>query len=294
MTELLIYSALSLGGVAAGFAVVLYIISQRFKVEEDPRIGEVTELLPGINCGACGYPGCSGLAEALVDAADEGDISHLTCPPGGADTMKQVGRYFGLEVGSKHKTLAVLRCGGSFAAAPAKNEYQGPETCAIAHSLYVGVNGCPHSCLRLADCEVACPFDAIEMNDETGLPEVIPELCTSCGACVKACPRDLFEIRPRGKGKAERRVWINCRNKQPGGIARKNCSVACIGCGKCVRVCNEIVQAISMEDNLAYIDPYKCISCGKCVPVCPTKAILATFTPPKPKEPKKETADTQA
>ena len=294
MTELLIYSALSLGGVAAGFAVVLYIISQRFKVEEDPRIGEVTELLPGINCGACGYPGCSGLAEALVDAADEGDISHLTCPPGGADTMKQVGQYFGLEVGNEHKTIAVLRCGGSFAAAPAKSEYQGPETCAIAHSLYVGINGCPHSCLRLADCEIACPFDAIEMNDETGLPEVIPELCTSCGACVKACPRDLFEIRPRGKGKAERRVWINCRNKQPAGVARKNCSVACIGCGKCVRVCNEIVQAISMEDNLAYIDSHKCISCGKCVPVCPTKAILATFTPPKPKEPKEETADTQA
>ncbi len=294
MNELLLYSALSLGGVAAGFAVVLYIISRRFRVDEDPRIAEVTELLPGINCGACGHPGCTGLAEALVEAADSGDISHLTCPPGGAETMRMVGEYFGLEVGSTHKTIAVLRCGGSFANAPAKTEYQGPTSCTAAHTLYVGETGCPNSCLRLNDCEIACPFDAIVMSSTTGLPEVLPDLCTSCGACVKVCPRNLFEIRPRGKGKAERRVWINCRNTQPGAVARKNCAVACIGCGKCVRVCNDIVQAISMENNLAYIDPHKCISCGKCVPVCPTNAISATFPPPKPKEPKKAAAETQA
>ena len=293
MNELLLYSVLSLGGVAAGFAVVLYVISQRFKVEEDPRIAEVAELLPGINCGACGYAGCSGFAEALVEAADEGDISQLNCPPGGAETMRGVGEYFGLEVGGAQKTIAVLRCGGSCTNAPPKTEYQGPQSCLVAHSLYAGDIGCPFGCLRLADCEVACPFDAIVMNPDTGLPEVLPERCTSCGACVRACPRNLFEIRPRGKGKTERRVWINCRNTQPGGVARKNCSVACIGCGKCVRVCNDIVQAITMENNLAYIDPHKCIACGKCVPVCPTNAILATFEPPKLKEPKRAPAESQ-
>ncbi|MFA7565789.1 MAG: RnfABCDGE type electron transport complex subunit B [Alkalispirochaeta sp.] len=284
MSQIILYSVLTLGVAAAAFATILYVTARKFSVEEDPRVSEVTEMLPGINCGACGFPGCSGMASALVDAADSGDISHLNCPPGGQETMKNIGRYFGLDAGDIKPTVAVLRCGGSCELAPAKSNYDGPKSCALAHSTFAGESGCPIGCLMHGDCEVACPFGAISMNPVTGLPEVDEEKCTSCGACVTACPRNLFEIRPVGR--KSRRVWVNCRNTEPAIVAKRNCAVACIGCGLCKKTCDNIVQAITIENNLAYIDPDKCIGCGKCVPVCPTNAIVATFEPPKPK-PKK-------
>jgi len=287
VTQTILFSVLVLGAVAAIFATILYVIAKKFAVEEDPRVGEVTEMLPGINCGACGFPGCPGMAAALVDAADGGDISHLNCPPGGQETMTRIGEYFGLEVGSAKETVAVLRCGGSCEKAPAKASYDGPRSCAVAHGTFAGENGCAFGCLGHGDCEVVCPFDAITMNPDTGLPEVDQEKCTSCGACVDACPRNLFEIRPVGR--RDRRVWINCRNTESPVAAKKNCSVACIGCGLCKKTCDGIVQAITIENNLAYIDHDKCIACGKCVPVCPTNAIAATFEPPKPKPKKTET-----
>lgn len=283
MTTLLA-SVLTLAVVAALFALVLFAASRRFAVKEDARVAAVVEMLPGINCGACGFPGCPGMAQALVNAADEGDISALNCPPGGAETMGTIASYFGLEAGSAAATVAVLRCGGSCTAAPSKARYDGPTSCAVAHATFAGENGCAFGCLQLADCEVACPFDAISMNPETGLPEVDQEKCTSCGECVKACPRGLFQIRPVGR--RNRRVWVNCRNTEPAVPAKKNCSVACISCGLCKKTCDTIVKAITIENNLAYIDHDICIACGKCVSVCPTGAIAATFDPPPKPKPK--------
>ncbi len=288
MTAIVLYSMLTLGAVAAVFATILYAIARRFAVEEDPRVAEVEELLPGINCGACGFPGCSGMAAALVGAADEGDISTLFCPPGGNETMTTVGFYFGLEVREGAPTTAVVRCGGSVGAAPHKVRYDGHTTCAVAHATHAGESGCPFGCFGLGDCVDACDFDAIRINGETGLPEVDPERCTSCGACVTACPRNLIAVVPRGR--RDRRVVVNCRNCESGAIAKKNCSVACIACGQCKRVCDDIVQAITIDANLATIDPEKCISCGQCVGVCPTNAIVAGFKPPPPKPRKKPAA----
>lgn len=281
MSALILYSVVTLVAVAAVFATILFVASKRFAVDEDARIAEVTEMLPGINCGACGFPGCNGMAVALVAGADKGDIAGLFCPPGGDATMGRIGGYFGLEFGKGTPTLAVVRCGGSCEKAPAKSAYDGPRSCAIAHTTFAGQSGCSFGCFGLGDCEVSCDFDAIHINPVTMLPEVIPDKCTSCGACVKACPRKLIQIRPRGR--RDRRVWINCRNQEPALIAKQHCSVACIACGLCKKKCDTIVQAITIENNLAYIDPDKCIACGQCVPVCPTNAILATFEPPKPK-----------
>lgn len=281
MNLIILYSVLILGAAAAGAAVILFVVAKKFRVDEDPRIDEVLELLPGANCGGCGYAGCRALSESLVKAADEGDISALFCPPGGSDTMGAVGKFLGLEAGEMVPTVAVVRCGGTREKAPVKLKYDGPARCAMSHNLFGGENSCQYGCLGLGDCVVVCKFDAIHMDRETGLPVVVDEKCTACGACVKECPRNIIELRP--KGKKDRRVWVNCMNKEPGAAARKNCKVACIGCGKCVKECPEKVQAFIFKDNLAYIDTDKCIACGKCIPVCPTEAILATFTPPKPK-----------
>jgi len=271
----------TLGGAAAFAAMILFLVAKKFKVEEDPRIDEVVELLPGANCGGCGYPGCRGLAEALVKASDDGDISALKCPPGGSETMAEVGKCLGLEAGEVAPTVAVVRCGGTREKAPAKLNYDGPVKCAISNNLFSGESGCPYGCLGLEDCMVSCNFAAITMDPETGLPVVDEEKCVACGACVKACPRDIIELRPIGK--KSRRVWINCINKEKGPAAMKNCKAACIACGKCVKECPEKIRAITITDNLAYIDTGKCIACGKCIVVCPTGAIAATFTPPKPK-----------
>lgn len=284
MDGAIFYSVISLGTVAAFSAVILFIIAKKFKVEEDPRIDVVAELLPGANCGGCGYPGCRGLAEALVKGADAGSIAGLNCPAGGA--MDEIGKALGLEVATSDPTVAVLLCGGTHEKASKKTDFDGPSKCSIAHTVFSGEKGCPYGCLGFGDCVKVCAFGAMHMDESTGLPVIDEAKCVSCGACVKACPRKIIEIRPVGR--KSRRVWVNCKNTEKGAAAMKVCKAACIGCGKCVKECPEKVSAITLDNFLAYIDPKKCIACGKCVVVCPTKAISATFVPPAPKVDVKE------
>ena len=174
----------------------------------------------------------------------------------------------------------VVRCNGSCENRPRTALYDGAKSCAIAHATSGGETGCTFGCLGCGDCVEACQFDAIHMNPETGLPEVDEEKCTACGACSKACPRKIIEIRPKGKN--NRRVVVMCVNKDKGAVANKACKASCIGCGKCVKVCP--FEAITLENNLAYIDPAKCKSCRKCESECPKGAIQAiNFPPRKPK-----------
>jgi electron transport complex protein RnfB len=268
------YTIISLSATGIVAAIVLYIIAQRFKVIEDPRIDSVEEALPGVNCGGCGFAGCRNFAEACVK---EDDLSRLYCPPGGNDTMAEVAGILGMEAVEKEPLVAVVRCSGSFACRPRVNFYDGAASCAIASKLYAGDTDCPYGCLGHGDCVRACEFDAIYMNTETGLPVVIDDKCTACGACVDACPKNIIEL--RNKNKRDRKIFVSCINRDKGGIARKSCSVACIGCGKCEKVCP--FDAISIEHFLAYIDPVKCKLCRKCVPECPTDAILEINFPPR-------------
>lgn len=287
-------AVLVLGVIALVSAVVLYVVSQKFAVKEDPRIPQVLDVLPGANCGGCGFAGCSGMADALVKGADNGSVEGLLCPVGGQAVMSQVADLLGIAVANTEARVAVVRCNGSCEHRPRIAEYDGLRTCAAMNSTGAGETGCGFGCLGCGDCVNACNFDAIHMNPETGLPEIDEEKCTSCGACVKACPRHIIELRKKGpKG---RRVYVQCVNKDKGAVAKKACEVACIGCGKCQKVCK--FEAITVENNLSYIDPNKCRLCTKCVDECPTGAIVKVNFPvkkavaPKPAEtvaPKAET-----
>ena len=278
-----------LGAIALIAAVILYVCSKKFAVKEDPRIAQVSALLPGANCGGCGFPGCSGMADALVKGADAGSLEGLMCPVGGADVMGQVADLLGMAIANTDPMVAVVRCNGTCELRPRMAEYDGLRTCTAMNACGAGETGCGYGFLGCGDCVAACQFDAIHMNPETGLPEVDEDKCTACGACTKACPRHIIELRKKGpKG---RRIYVSCMNKDKGAAAMKACKAACIGCGKCEKECK--FEAITITNNLSYIDFNKCRMCKKCVEACPTHAIHAVnFPAPKPKpgtvEPKEE------
>lgn len=274
MIESVLNSSVLLSSIGVCSAVVLFIVSKQFYVYEDPKIAEVDEILPAANCGGCGSPGCKAFAEKLVNTED---ISELFCPVGGNDVMKQVADILGKEVAEKDPTVAVLRCQGGCDVRPKTTEYQGPKSCAISSLIYSGETDCQFGCLGDGDCVQVCKFDAMYMDEESGLPVIITDKCTSCGACVDACPRHIIEMRPRNK--RDLKIFVGCLNEDKGGIAKKACDVACIGCSKCEDICPK--DAVTMNDNLAYIDPELCTLCRKCVEVCPTHSIIETNFPPK-------------
>lgn len=278
MTNVMILAALVLGAIGLIAAVILFFVSKAFYVYEDPRIEQVADQLPGANCGGCGFPGCKGLAEAIVKA---GSMEGLMCPAGNDQTIGNIAKALGIEAVAANPRLAVLKCNGTCTNAPEKAFYDSALSCAYAASIFAGESACPYGCLGCGDCVAVCQFDAIAMNPETKLPVVSEKNCVGCSACVKVCPRNLLEI--RSKGPKGRRIYVACANEEKGASAKKNCSVACIGCSKCAKVCT--FDAIKIENFLAYIDQEKCKLCRKCISECPTMAIHAVnFPPPKIKE----------
>lgn len=275
--NVILLAVISLGGIGLVAAIILYVASKKFAVYEDPRIAQVAEVLPQANCGGCGYPGCNGFAEACVKA---GSLEGKLCPVGGQPVMEKVAGILGLSADGATPKVAVVRCNGTCASRPKITKYDGVRSCAIMSSTYGGETGCSFGCLGGGDCVAACQFGAIRVNPETGIAEVDEDKCTACGACVKACPKGIIEL--RNKGKNNRRVYVACMNKDKGAVTRKACEAGCIGCGKCVKTCP--FEAITLENNLAYIDYNKCKMCRKCVDECPQGAIHAVnFPPRKPK-----------
>lgn len=284
MTESIIYSVLLLAVLGGLAALMLYAVSKKFYVYENPMIAEVESLLPGANCAGCGSPGCKSFADKLVNTED---ISALFCPVGGNEVMKSIAEKLGKVVAEKDPTVAVLRCQGSCDVRPKTSLFQGPKSCAISALIYSGETDCQYGCLGDGDCVTACKFDAMFMDESTELPVIITDKCTSCGACVTACPRNIIEMRPRNK--RDLKIYVGCLNEDKGGIAKKSCELACIGCSKCIDVCTK--DAITIENNLAYIDGANCTLCRKCVEVCPTHSIVETNFPPR-KEKKPEIKET--
>lgn len=259
-------------------AAVLFLVAQKFRVEEDPRIDEIEKLMPGANCGGCGFAGCRAFADSCVKA---GNLDNNFCPVGGNETMKQVAAVLGCAVVEQAPRVAVIRCNGSCSNRPKTNEYDGLATCRVKAALYSGDTGCAYGCLGCGDCASVCESDALHMNPETGLPEVDEQKCSACGKCVKACPKGIIEL--RAKGPRGMRLFVSCVNRDKGPAVKKACAAACIGCGICAKTCTH--GAVTVENNVAYIDFSKCKLCRECEALCPTGAIHGVgFPKPLDKE----------
>jgi len=262
LTTVLVSVAI-LGGVGLVFATLIALANRQFWVWEDPRINAVVDMLPGNNCGACGKAGCRAFAEALID----GQIQPATCTVMGPDQVTDMANYLGVDAGEANKRVARLLCAGGCDVAPSLAEYRGLQTCKAAAAVAGGGKGCSWGCLGLADCEVACDFDAIYMND-VELPVVIPERCTACGDCVEACPKDLFTLMP-----IEQKLIVQCKNLLEGDEAEAACQVACTACGKCAL--DAAPGLIAMVSGLAVIDYSKNnLATPAATARCPTGAIV--------------------
>lgn len=274
MSPTVLITIISLSLLAFISAIILYFVAQKFKIFEDPRIDEVQAVLPAANCGGCGFAGCRNFAEALV-AADT--FEGLNCPVGGAETMGSAAKILGKEAVYVDPLVAVLLCNGTHEYRHRTSRYDGAGDCRISNSLYMGETDCSYGCMGYGDCVRACSFNAMYIDAATQLPVIIDEKCVACGACIKACPRDLIELRK--KAKKDKKIYVACSNCDKGGPAKRACSVACTACTKCVKVC--AFDAIKIENNLAYIDAMKCTFCRKCVTECPTNAIIEFNFPPR-------------
>ena len=266
MSTTIIWTIVILSALGLVLALVLFFIAKKFKVEEDPRIDEVEKVMPGANCGGCGFAGCRAFADAAVKAPN---LDNNFCPVGGNEVMKKVGAILGYEIKEKAHIVAVMRRNGTCTNRRKTNVYDGFQSCKVKAALYSGDTGCSYGCLGCGDCVAACKFGAITMNPETGLPVVDEDKCTACGACAKACPKHVIEL--RNKGPRSMRVFVSCINHDKGPVAKKACAAACIGCGICVKTCTK--GAIVLDNNVAYIDSEKCKLCRECEAMCPTGAI---------------------
>ena len=259
----ILVSVATLGGVALTFAILIALANKKLKVWEDPRIDAVVDLLPGSNCGACGAAGCRAFAEELVG----GQRQPAQCTQLGKEDIVDIADYLGVEAGEAVKRVARLLCAGGSHVTTRWAEYRGLETCGAAAAVAAGGKGCAWSCLGLDDCERACDYDAIYMN-EVGLPVVIPDRCTACEDCVEACPRDLFVIMP-----IDQKLIVQCKSQLEGDEAEELCQVACTACGLCAT--DAAPGLIEMKNGLAVIDYSKNELADPAATVrCPTGAIV--------------------
>ena len=251
------------------FGILLAIVSKFFGVEEDETAKKLREILPGINCGACGFKGCNDYAEAMA----KGTAKPNLCIPGAEPVAKQLGEIMGVEVEEPKDFVAFVHCNGTCEAAPAKADYKGIETCSAASQVYGGPKLCTYGCLGCGDCASVCVSDAICFED--GIARINTSRCVGCGMCVRTCPKHLISMVPQ-----EVASVVYCNNKDKGADARKACKNACIACRKCEKACPS--GAIKVVDNCAVIDYEKCTSCGLCAKECPTGCLKDVSFPDLP------------
>ncbi|HEX5138323.1 MAG TPA: (Fe-S)-binding protein [Planctomycetota bacterium] len=258
----LLLSALLLGAIGLFFGSLIAVAEKRLRVWEDPRIDGAAGLLPGTNCGACGFPGCRAFAEALVG----GKVLPAGCTNMGKEQILAVAGYLGVEAGEARKRVARLLCAGGTHVAIQQARYEGLATCAAAKAVASGGKGCSWGCLGLSDCERSCTFGAIRMN-RYGLPVVEPEKCTACNDCVEACPQDLFTLMP-----VDWKLIVQCKSALEGDPAEALCKFACTACGKCAL--DAAPGVITIRGGLAVVDYSRNERAGpEATSRCPTGAI---------------------
>ncbi len=262
--EPIIWSIVVLGGLGALFGIMLGVASKKFAVEKDERVVAVRELLPGANCGGCGFPGCDGFADALV----KGDAKVPDCAVLNADGVAGIAQVLGVEASAAKPRVARIMCLGSEGHCANKFEYDGAQDCRAAYAVASGYKACRFGCLGLGTCAKVCKFGAINMGPD-GIGFIDENKCTGCGRCVEQCPLASITVMERDVD-----VYVACTNQDKGKAVSQNCTAGCIGCGICAKNCP--FEAITMVNNLPVMDYDKCRSCWICVEKCPRKCILTT------------------
>ncbi len=253
---------LALSALGLVFGGLLAFAAKKLEVDTDPKVDDIRESLPGANCGACGYAGCTQFAEGVA----RGEAPVAGCIPGGVDVSDRVAEIMGAEkVAAGKKKVASLGCAGDCNVTRYKFDYDGVQDCRYASLHDGGPKECSFGCLGLGTCVDSCPFDAITMGKH-GIAEIDLKRCTGCGKCESSCPKNIIKIID-----ADTPRKVRCISTEKGKKVKDACDVGCIGCGICVKKCPE--DAIVMEDNLAWIDASKCTDCGICVEKCPRNSI---------------------
>ncbi len=262
---MIIQSIIVLGSLGLGFGIFLAYFSKRFEVKKDPKIDDVMKILPGANCGACGYAGCAAYAEAVVTNED---VPVSLCIPGQKAVADKIAKMLGRDVSEKKiQLVAQLKCNGGKDAAD-KYNYEGIESCKAANLISGGPKSCSYGCMGYGDCVNVCKFGALKIG-EKGIPVIDKEKCVACGMCIKECPKRLFRLVPK-----EKKIHVQCSSKDVAKDVIKACKAGCIGCKACERACPVPEKAVLVKDNLADVVYSRCVMCGKCVEACPRKIIV--------------------
>lgn len=246
-------------GLLAG--IILTIASKLMAVEVDEAVGKVLEVLPGVNCGACGFSGCEDYAKNIVN---DKTVKTNLCTPGGSEVAMKISNVLGIDFEAVIGMQAIVKCSGTLGNTSYVMEYEGLQSCAANKLFYRGRGACHNACLGYGDCTSVCEFDAIKVEDNVA--HVDKSKCVGCGICVAKCPQHIIKIMP-----ASQKLYVRCSSTDPGGITKKACKAGCIACKMCEKVCP--VDAIKVKNNYARFDLEKCIGCGKCMEVCPVGVI---------------------
>ncbi|MCL2071892.1 MAG: RnfABCDGE type electron transport complex subunit B [Oscillospiraceae bacterium] len=246
----------TISGVAGA---VLAIAGKIFHIESDEKVETLVEILPGINCGACGFASCEQYAVAIKN----GEAEANKCKPGGVEAVEKISAVLGTVVDTVEQEVAFVRCAG---VCGTKYEYVGTQSCRASGLYYNGNETCRYSCAGLGDCMRACPQNAIAIG-ENNRAIVAYYKCNACGLCAKACPKGIIGIQA-----ISRTVHVACSSEDKGKLTRQVCSKGCIGCKICEKKCPK--QAISVTNNLAVVNYDLCDSCAECVSACPAKCII--------------------
>ncbi len=265
MSNIVITSILGMGGLALFFAVILAFANEKLQVKDDPKVTEIENILPNVNCGACGFLSCHEYAVHLAN--NTADIT--SCRAGGEEVVEKLSSFLGVKAKPSTKKIAILHCSADNKTRTKKADYNGILTCRAKDLIQGGDVLCEFGCLGEGDCQKVCPFDAIVM--ENGLPHIIPEKCTACGKCVKACPRNLVSLEEiNTKGEI---IYVGCSSHDNIQITRKSCSVGCIACKICEKLSKDLFE---IKDNLSILNYEKVnqdASVDLTMSKCPTKVI---------------------